>query len=123
MCALLCLSVMCDKERCNPSCKGELQNCRVNSLPIDRQKCGSYPAEPSLVICASLFRSQLCSPLHCHHPSLCSQCQISPAVTLCPFKLQCQSFQWDSPTPHPAQNQPSFHPCNIYRQGVNARWS
>lgn len=99
-CLLNCvfLSVFIDLRaiyRCNPSCKGELGVCRVNS-----PQCGSYPAEPSLVICASLSGSQLCSPLPFLHPSLCSQCHISPQVTLClPNNVRAPSGLHQHPTP------------------------
>lgn len=48
-CVFVCL--------CKPGCKGEFQVGGVNSPPTDGQKCGSYPAEPSPVICASMTDS------------------------------------------------------------------
>lgn len=104
-----------DLARSNPGCKGELEVCRVSSLhrQTDRQKCGSYPAEPSLVICASLYRSQLRSPLHCLHPSMCSQCHISPRVTLCPpnSNVRAPSGIHQHPTP-PGTLFQTNQPCN-----------
>lgn len=105
VCVCVCLCVLvCNQERCNLSFKGELWICGGNFQQTDKQECGSYPAEPSLVICALVFCFQLFSPLPCLHPSLCSQCHISPQVTSCPPNSNVSAPYGIHPTPRSPQH-------------------
>lgn len=97
-------------------------SCR--SVGTDRLTYGSYPAEPSLLICGCLSLSLPAVLSSSLHRSLVLPMSYLTSSHTASSSLQCQSSLWDSPTPQPPSALcRSSRPCSIYSKGVNTWWS